>query len=52
MDMDPKELEYKDRKYVENVVMKQMGIRSTQTRIQRIGIFTQDRASKERYQPL
>ena len=52
MDMDPKELEYEDRKYVENIVMEQMGIRSTPTRIQRIGIFTQDRASKESYRPL
>ena len=49
IDMDPKELEYEDCKYVENVVMEQMGIRSRPIRIQRIGIFTQDRASKERY---
>ena len=39
-------------KVSKQVVMEQMGIRSTPTRIQRIGIFTQDRASKERYQPL
>jgi len=52
MDMDPKELEYEDRKYVENVIMEPMGIRSRPTRIQRIGILTQDRASKERYRPL
>ena len=52
MDMDPKELKYKDRKYLENFVMKPMGIRSRSTQIQRIGIFTQDRASKERYQPI
>ena len=32
--------------------MEQMGIRSRPIRIQRIGIFTQDRASKERYRPL
>ena len=50
--MDPKELKYKDRKYLENFVMKPMGIRSRSTQIQRIGIFTQDRASKERYQPI
>ncbi|MEO0684650.1 MAG: hypothetical protein AAFY76_06270 [Cyanobacteria bacterium J06649_11] len=52
MDMDPKELKYEDRKYVENVIMEPMGIRSRPTQIQRIGIFTQDRASKERYRPL
>ena len=52
MDMDPKELKYKDRKYLENFVMKPMGIRSRSTQIQRIGIFTKDRASKERYQPI
>ena len=50
--MDPKELKYEDRKYLENFVMKPMGIRSRSTQIQRIGIFTQDRASKERYQPI
>ena len=50
--MDPKELKYKDRKYLENFVMKPMGIRSRSTQIQRIGIFTKDRASKERYQPI
>ena len=32
--------------------MEQMGIRSTPTQIQQIGIFTQDRKSKERYRPL
>ena len=52
IDMDPKELEYEDCNYVENVVMEQMGIRSRPIRIQPIGIFTQDRASKERYRPL
>ena len=52
MDMDPKELKYENRKYLENFVMKPMGIRSRSTQIQRIGIFTQDRASKERYQPI
>ena len=52
IDMDPKELEYEDRKYVENVIMEPMGIRSRPTQIQRIGLLTQDRASKERYRPL
>ena len=50
--MNPKGLEYEDRKYVENVIMEPMGIRSRPTQIQRIGILTQDRASKERYRPL
>ena len=31
--MDPKELEYEDRKYVENVIMAKMGIRSRPTQV-------------------
>ena len=52
MNDDPKELEYEDRKYIENVIMNPMGLSSKPIQIQRIGVFTQDRASKEKYRPL
>ena len=52
MDTDPKELENEDHKYVENVIMKTMGLTSRPIRLHRIGVFTHERAVKERYRPL
>ena len=52
MDADPKELENEDSKYVENVIMKPMGLTSRPIRLHRIGVFTKERALKERYRPL
>ena len=51
MDTDPKELENKDHKYVENVIMKPMGLTSRPIRLHRIGVFTHERALKERKVP-
>ena len=50
MDTDAKELENKD--YVENVIMKPMGLASRPLRLHRVGVFTYERALKERYRPL
>ena len=52
MDTDPKELENEDHKYVENVIMKPMGITSRPIRLHRFGAFTHERTLKERYRPL
>ena len=52
MDTDPKELENEDHKCVENVIMKPTGLTSRPIRLHRIGVFTHERALKERYRPL
>ena len=52
MDTDPKELENEDHKYVENVIIKPMGITSRPIRLHRFGAFTHERTLKERYRPL
>ena len=52
MDTDAKELENKDHNYVEDVIMKPMGLASRPLRLHRVGVFTQERALKERYRPL
>ena len=46
------ELKYEDRKYVENIIMNEKGIRLRPTWIQWIWICTKDKASKERNKPL
>ena len=52
MDTDPRKKENKDHEYVENIIMKPIGLTSRPIRLHRIGVFTHERALKERYRPL
>ena len=48
----PNELKIEDQKYIKNVIMSRLGLKSEAINIHRIGVFTKERESKEQYQPL